>query len=52
MLVLTPTLPRNNQGCGRHKFKLQSIQKKKKESYLIISMLSMNFWPREIVRLL
>lgn len=30
MLVLTPTLPRNNQGCGRHKFKLLSIQKKKK----------------------
>ena len=29
MLVLTPTLPRNNQGCGRHKFKLLSIQKKR-----------------------
>ena len=30
MLVLTPTLPRNNQGRGRHKFKLLSIQKKKR----------------------
>ena len=52
MLVLTLTLPRNNQGYGRHKFKLhQSKKKEKKESYLIISMLTMNFWPRVIFRL-
>ena len=55
MLVLTLTLPRNNQGYGRNKFKLHQSKKKKKkkreESYLIISMLTVNFWPRVIVRL-
>ena len=53
MLVLILTLPRNNQGYGRNKFKLHQSKKKKKkkESYLIISMLTMNFWPRVIVRL-